>query len=135
MPDTPKRSSTTDETMIVSIVMPETGLRAMVAIALAATEVKKKEKTSVSSEPDEQRTAALPAASRRRPRRRASQTTTPTSMRHDRDVAVGALAGVRPRRAGRRATAIANEPATMRSDFRMPKIPAVAIAPTPMKRT
>ena len=29
----------------------------------------------------------------------------------------------------------ANEPATMRSDLMMPKMPAVAIAPTPMKRT
>ena len=35
--------------MIVSIVMPETGLRAIVAIALAATDVKKNENTSVST--------------------------------------------------------------------------------------
>ena len=32
-------------------------------------------------------------------------------------------------------TAMPNEPATMRSDLMMPKMPAVAIAPTPMKRT
>ena len=51
VPETPKRSSTTEETMIVSIVMPEIGLRAVVAIALAATEVKKKEKSSVSARP------------------------------------------------------------------------------------
>jgi len=31
--------------------------------------------------------------------------------------------------------AIPKEPATMRSDLMMPKMPAVAIAPTPMKRT
>ena len=60
--------------------------------------------------------------------------TTPTSMRHDRDVAVGALAAA-PRRAGTRARRCANEPPTMRSDLMMPKMPAVAIAPTPMKRT
>ena len=50
-PDTPKRSSTTEDTITVSIVMPEIGLRAVIAIALAATEVKKKEKTSVSRSP------------------------------------------------------------------------------------
>ena len=31
--------------------------------------------------------------------------------------------------------AIENEPTTIRSDFRMPKMPAVAMAPTPTKRT
>ncbi len=31
--------------------------------------------------------------------------------------------------------AMENEPATMRSDLMMPKMPAVAMAPTPMKRT
>ena len=36
---------------MVSIVIPLTGLRAVVAIALAATEAKKNEKTSVSSRP------------------------------------------------------------------------------------
>jgi len=37
--------------MAVSMVMPDTGLRAVVAMALAATEVKKNEKSSVSSRP------------------------------------------------------------------------------------
>ena len=32
-------------------------------------------------------------------------------------------------------SAMPNEPATMRSDLMMPKMPAVAMAPTPMKRT
>ena len=32
-------------------------------------------------------------------------------------------------------SATPKESATMRSDFTMPKIPAVAMAPTPMKRT
>ncbi len=31
--------------------------------------------------------------------------------------------------------AMPNDPATIRSDLMMPKMPAVAIAPTPMKRT
>ena len=41
--------------------------------------------------------------------------------------------GVSPRRKARRA--MPNDPATMRMDFRIPKIPAVAMAPTPTKRT
>ena len=45
VPAMPNRSSTTDEMMIVSMVMPDTGLRAVVAMALAATDVKKNEKT------------------------------------------------------------------------------------------
>ena len=53
VPETPKRSSTTEEMMMVSMVMPDTGLRAVVAIALAATEVKKNEKTSASADPGE----------------------------------------------------------------------------------
>ena len=52
VPENPNRSSTADEKMTVSIVIPETGLRAVVAIAFAATEVKKNEKTSISARPD-----------------------------------------------------------------------------------
>ena len=51
VPDTPNLSKTAQEMMMVSIVIPETGLRAVVAMALAATDVKKKEKTSVSTSP------------------------------------------------------------------------------------
>ena len=51
VPETPKRSKTADEMMMVSMVMPETGLRAVVATALAATEVKKNEKTSTNAKP------------------------------------------------------------------------------------
>ena len=40
---------------------------------------------------------------------------------------------VSPRRNACSATP--NEPATIRSDFRIPKMPAVAMAPTPTKRT
>ena len=98
VPAMPKRSSTTDEMMIVSIVMPETGLRAVVAMALAATEVKKNEKSSVSADADQRR---APAWRRRLPKNTATAsapTTTPTRMVHEGHVAVGALAaGVSPR--------------------------------------
>ena len=73
--------------------MPETGLRAVVAMALAATEVKKNENSSVSSE-------------RERPRRHGRRQSVPKKtatasggddhadeLRQHRDVAVGALAG------------------------------------------
>ena len=46
VPETPNFRRMTDEMMIVSIVMPETGLRAIVAIAFAATDAKKNEKPS-----------------------------------------------------------------------------------------
>ena len=51
VPERPKRSSTTEEMMTVSMVMPEAGLLAVVAMALAATEAKKKAKSSVSARP------------------------------------------------------------------------------------
>ena len=60
--------------MMVSMVMPETGFRAVVAMALAATEVKKNEKNRVSASPA--RITASEAESW--PRK------TPTAMRADR---------------------------------------------------
>ena len=92
-PLTPNRSSTTDEMITVSIVMPETGLRAVVAMALAATDVKKNENT--------QRRAPARCAIGGERRRAACRRTTATArapsdhadqLREDRDVAVGALA-------------------------------------------
>jgi len=50
-PDMPNRRSTTLEMMMVSMVMPEIGFRAVVAMALAATDVKKKENNNASSKP------------------------------------------------------------------------------------
>ena len=50
VPERPNFSSTTAEMITVSRVMPEAGLFAVVAMALAATEVKKKAKSSVSSQ-------------------------------------------------------------------------------------
>ena len=51
VPESPNFSSTTAETMTVSNVMPLAGLLAVVAMALAATVVKKNEKSSVSARP------------------------------------------------------------------------------------
>jgi hypothetical protein len=133
VPDTPNRSSTTEETMMVSIVMPETGLRAVVAIALAATEAKKKENTSVSSRP----MASTAGEGDRLPKKTAApsaDTTTPTRM----DI-TGMSRSVRSSRASvpaRKArVAMAKLEATTRRDFRIPMMPAAAMAPTPMKRT
>ena len=75
---------------MVSMVMPETGLRAVVAIALAATEAKKNENTSVSTRP----IASTAGDGARLPKKTAAPsavTTTPMQDRHHRDVAVGAL--------------------------------------------
>ena len=51
------------------------------------------------------------------------------------DVAVGALASCAASPWRKACSAMPKDPATTRSDLRMPKIPAVAMAPTPMKRT
>jgi hypothetical protein len=63
-----------EEMMMVSMVIPDTGLRAVVAMALAATEAKKNEKTSVSQagQDDRRRGAEMPS---RRPTPRALTTT------------------------------------------------------------
>ncbi len=63
------------------------------------------------------------------------ESSTPTRIVSERHVAVGALLGgglAVPEGAQRDRE---RAPATMRSDFRIPKMPAVAMAPTPMKRT
>ena len=51
VPESPNFSNTIAETMMVSNVMPLAGLLAVVAMALAATVVKKNEKSSVSARP------------------------------------------------------------------------------------
>ena len=116
--------------MIVSIVMPETGLRAVVAIAFAATDAKKNEKASVEGEAD--RTAvsvepSVPEEDRRRRVRRGRRRGGSTISEMSRSVRSDAT----PSPCGTPCAAIANDPATILSDFRMPKIPAVAMAPTP----
>jgi hypothetical protein len=79
-PDKPNSRRTTEEIMIVSIVMPETGLRAVVAMAFAATEVKKKENRRPAPSPQ----SPEEDETERRCNDRADE------HRHDRDVAVGA---------------------------------------------
>jgi hypothetical protein len=119
--------------MIVSIVMPETGLRAVVAIALAATEVKKKEKTSVRPMPIRVTTMEPPRV-REKIAMATEETTTPIRI-----VTTLTSRSVRSSRCPspcRKAfAAIENDPATIFRDLTIPKMPAVAIAPTPMKRT
>src|SRR6188474_3769974 len=51
VPERPNWSSTTDDTIMVNMVMPETGLRAVVAMHRAATEVKKNEKNRTNTTP------------------------------------------------------------------------------------
>ena len=119
--------------MIVSIVIPETGLRAVVAMALAATDVKKKEKTSVRPRPMRTTTAVVS----RLPRKIATATADTTTP-----IRIFTMAMSRSVRSWPWASpcrnafaAMENEPTTILSDLMMPKMPAVAIAPTPMKRT
>ena len=118
---------------MVSMVMPETGLRAVVAMAFAATEVKKNEKTSASTRPDRDHGPGdrqMPEEDRHgdRAHHHAEEESLSSACR-DRCAPVVAS----PWRKAR--SAIPNEPATTLSDLTMPKMPAVAIAPTPMKRT
>ncbi len=129
VPDTPKRSSTTDETMMVSIVMPEIGLRAVVAMALAATEVKKKEKSRVSARPISTTASDWPRVEKKTPAASVEASTPTRIVVTVRSRSVRSTAGASPCRNVR--AAIAKEPAMIRSDFRIPKIPAVAMAPTP----
>ncbi len=112
-----------DEMMIVSIVIPDTGLRAMVAMALAATEAKKNEKTNVSTRPTTMTDGE--------PEMLVKNTATASGAQHhaeqdgdERDVAVRALEGVGALGPQRKAlNAIENEPATTRRDLMMPKMP------------
>ena len=135
-PRAPNCSSTTDEMMIVSMVMPETGLRAVVAMALAATEVKKNEKSSVSSEARSGRTAApAPRLPKKIADGRARRDDHADQDRHDRACRGRCAPARAPRRAGTRAPRSRTSRRRSRSDLMMPKMPAVAIAPTPMKRT
>ena len=134
VPDSPNRNSTTDEMITVSIVMPDTGLRAVVAIALAATEVKKNEKISVITVPIAIALHITGNCARYTPTAMAP-TATPMkieSIDMSRSVRSGALTFSD---VVKTLKAITNELATIRNDLMIPKIPAVAIAPTPMKRT
>ena len=130
VPETPNRSSTTEETMMVSIVMPEIGLRAVVAIAFAATDVKKNANSRVSPRPTRTATSDWPRVEKKAPAARVESTTPTRIVTIGMSRSVRSVACASPWRNVRRA--IENDPAMIRSDFRMPKMPAVAIAPTPM---
>ena len=51
VPESPNFKSTTEEIITVSMVMPDAGLFAVVAMAFAATDAKKKANTNVSTRP------------------------------------------------------------------------------------
>ena len=120
--------------MMVSMVMPETGLRAVVAMALAATEVKKKEKSSVSTRPTDDDWPG----DRELPEESSDGERAHDDAEEDRRSSAyrGRCVPARtPRRDGRLSARCRRIPPRLRSDLTMPKMPAVAIAPTPMKRT
>ena len=118
---------------MVSIVIPDTGLRAVVAIALAATDVKKNENSRASATPVITTAGALFRLPRKTPMASALTTTPSRMLTMGRSRSVRSPDAAPPPRNAFSATP--KESATMRSDFTMPKIPAVAMAPTPTKRT
>src|SRR5579863_692865 len=135
VPESPNRTSTTDVMMTVSMVMPEAGLLAVVAMALAATDAKKKAKSSVSASPQmrmvhetwkREKKIATARALRTMPRRIVTMEMSRSVRANSAAVCVRAERGWNARRA------MPNEPAITRSDLATPKIPAVAMAPTPM---
>ncbi len=98
VPETPKRSSTTEEMMMVSMVMPDTGLRAVVAMALAATEVKKNEKTQGQADAREHDSGRAVEIAEEDADGEGAQDHAEQDG-HDGQIAVGAFAGCRARRA------------------------------------
>ena len=133
VPESPKRRRTTEDTMIVSIVIPETGLREVVAIALAATEVKKNEKASVRRRPTSTTTIEAPRLAKKMPAESADTSTPPRIQVTGMSRSVRSSLVASPCRNAR--AAMEKEPATTLSDLMIPKMPAVAIAPTPTNRT
>ena len=132
-PETPKRSSTTEDTITVSMVMPEIGFLAVIAIALAATEVKKKENSSVSARPISTASSDSVSVEKKTPAASVETTTPASRVTTPRSRSVRSWLALAPDRNVRAATA--KDAPMILSDFRIPKMPAVAMAPTPMKRT
>src|ERR1035438_1672821 len=124
VPDNPNCSNTTDEMMTVNMVMPDTGLRAVVAIAFAATDVKKNENTSVITVPIATTLQATGNCARYTPTPMAPSVTPRNMaiMEMSRSVRSGAATSVLLKTRNE----IENEPATIRSDLMIPNIPAVA---------
>ncbi len=133
VPETPNLRRMTDETMIVSIVIPDTGLRAVVAIAFAATDAKKNEKASARASAMSVAASVLLSVPKKTPVTSAARTV-PTRI-DERDTSRSVRSPAAPPAARNAFAAVPNEPATIFRDFRIPKMPAVAIAPTPMRRT
>ena len=119
---------------MVSIVMPETGLRAVVAMALAATEAKKKEKTSVNAVPMPDDGPRHGQTARERQRTPIALTSTPRKieiMEHRDRCALPGDDFAAAEGAQRDAERTGDD--LQRLDDA--EDPAVAMAPTPMKRT
>jgi hypothetical protein len=108
-------------------------LRAVVAMALAATEVKKKEKARVSRSPTSITSSEVPRVLKNTAAPSALRTTPSSITFAGRSRSVRSWSWASPWRKAR--TAMPKEPTTTRRDLTMPKIPAVAMAPTPMRRT
>ena len=87
----PNFKRTTDEMMIVSIVIPGDGIPRVVAIALAETDVKKNEKTSVRPVARRMCTAWAPACRRTSPRA-STDDQDADELLHRKGVEVGTLA-------------------------------------------
>ena len=132
-PERPNCNSTTDDTMMVSMVMPETGLRAVVAMQSAATDVKKNEKKTTRISPATTTAGDVPRVANMMATPIALTTTPIRIAITEMSRSVRSSAAPSPPRNAFIATP--NEPATTRSDFTMAKMPAVAMAPTPTKRT
>ena len=115
------------------MVMPETGLRAVIAIALAATEVKKKENDQRQRQADQHHQQRL--AERREEDARGERREQDThEQRHDADVAVGPLLA----RAAARAEGAGGDREGRRDDpqrLQDPEDAGGGDGPTPMKRT
>src|ERR1017187_3749388 len=116
VPERPKRNNTVEEMMMVSIVIPETGLRAVVAMALAATEVKKNEKSSVNPKP----TATTVQETGKYPKKAATPIAPNTTPRRTKTIgrsrSVRSVCAASPWRKVR--NAVENDPATTRSDLK-----------------
>ncbi len=118
---------------MVSMVIPETGLRAVVAMALAATEVKKNEKAMVRRSPTSTTRREAPRLAKKTPAPSVDTRTPPRIQVTGMSRSVRSAPPASPWRKAR--AAMENEPATTFMDFTIPNMPAVAMAPTPMNRT
>ena len=118
----------------MSMVMPEAGLFAVVAMALAATEAKKKAKSKREREAHGRGRSRRPEGAQKKMATAMALTMMPSRIVvwRCRDRCARIVSAARERKAR---SAMPKEPAMTRSDLMTPKMPAVAMAPTPIKRT